>query len=434
MPDKGPAVRLWRKLTKPAGLLSQTASYASFRVLNAALPVLLVPVMTRHLSPADYGVMTSLSLAVSLLAPAVGFGMPLVIRRRYFDRDQIDFDALLISALSVLGVALAVVTPLCLLAHRVFGFGTVAPVEWVFAVLVWVAGLTLQGLLLTLLQLEGRTRAFGLTTSLVTAGNLAVSLVLVVGLQLGWRGRALGPVTAHAAVGVFALWSLRRRIRPGARPTRERIWDALRFAAPTVPMGLLQRGVAATDRLVVIALAGLAIGGEYAVSSQIASVLNIFAQAFITAFQPWLYARLKSDDGVSRVAVVRVLYLALCSLAVGALLLVVAVDLALPWVVGPRFADAGRFVPWLAAAFAVRNGGMLMMAIIVFREKHGRMVLLSVASAVLNYPLSVFMVSRYGPNGAAQATCLIYAFGFLVTWLVATRVQDLPWRRPWSTG
>lgn len=417
-------------LGRPEGLLSQTASYASFRVLNAALPVLLVPVMTRYLSPADYGIMSTLSLTVAMLAPAVGFGMPLVVRRRYFDREEIDFDALLLSTVTVVGVALCVLTPLCLVAHRALGFAGLVPVEWVLAVMVWVAGLALQGLHLTLLQLEGRTRAFGLTTSLVTAGNLVLSLWLVVGLQMGWQGRALGPVVAHAAIGAYALWSLRRRVRPGARPTRERLRDAVRYAAPTVPNGLLQRAVAATDRLVVIGVAGLAIGGEYAVSSQIAGVLNVFAQAFITAFQPWLFARLKRDDEASRVEVVRALYLALSGLAVGAAMLSVVVDWVLPWVVGPRFSEAGRFVPWLAAAFAIRNGGMLLNGIILFRERHARMVILSVVSAAVNYPLSIFMVSRFGPNGAAQATCFIYACSLLVIWIVAARVQRLPWRTP----
>jgi len=420
---------LFKSLSNPRSLLSQTATYGVFRVINMALPILLVPIMTRYMSPEDYGVMSSFTIAVSLTSPLVGFGMLSVIRRRYFDRDEIDFPAYILGTLVIFAMALLTVAPLCFVAHRLLGLGERVPIAWVFVFLLWMTGFTLQGFHITFLQLEGRSRAFGMATVYVTVVNLCVSLVFVVALEMGWQGRVLGPVAAYTVAGGVAIASLARRLRPWPKFNVGYIKDALRYAAPTIPYAMLERAITATDRLVVIAYLGVAVGGEYAVSAQVAGVIGVIVQAFVTAWTPWVYERLKGDAVEGHKAVVRAIYVALGGLLVCGLGVLLVAEYALPFIVGPKFVEAGRFVPWLVAGFTVRSAGLLFMAIVAFREKHAVLGWLSIVSGLLNYPLSVFMVGLNGANGAAQATFAIYAINLVLVLVVALRVQKLPWLR-----
>ena len=56
-------------------LLRQAAVYAASQLGSRAIPFLLLPVMTRYLSPADYGIVTMFLFTAVILEPVVGLGL-----------------------------------------------------------------------------------------------------------------------------------------------------------------------------------------------------------------------------------------------------------------------------------------------------------------------------------------------------------------------
>ena len=77
------------KLTKNS-LFQNTGIYTLTSIINAAIPFLLLPVLTRYLTPEDYGIVSMLALLVSLASPFIGININGAISRQYYNREEVD--------------------------------------------------------------------------------------------------------------------------------------------------------------------------------------------------------------------------------------------------------------------------------------------------------------------------------------------------------
>ena len=68
-------------------LVNSTATYTLANVINSAIPFLLLPVLTRVLAPAEYGVVTMFATVVSVLTAFTGLSIHGAVSVRHFDAD-----------------------------------------------------------------------------------------------------------------------------------------------------------------------------------------------------------------------------------------------------------------------------------------------------------------------------------------------------------
>src|SRR5688572_11776955 len=101
---------VWQLASSP--LISSSGVYVFTNVLSLSLPFFLLPVMTRFLSPEDFGKVAMFTVAVNLTVPLVGFRADSAIGRQYFERDTIDFANyitncfyILLASVTVVGLA-----------------------------------------------------------------------------------------------------------------------------------------------------------------------------------------------------------------------------------------------------------------------------------------------------------------------------------------
>ena len=66
-------------------LLRSSVIYTVSSVINAAIPFLIMPVLTRHLTPADYGIVSMMTVLVGIVSPFVGLNIHGAISVRFFD-------------------------------------------------------------------------------------------------------------------------------------------------------------------------------------------------------------------------------------------------------------------------------------------------------------------------------------------------------------
>ena len=69
-------------------LLKETGIYGFGNVLKKFFGFLLVPIYTRYLAPADYGILDSLGVFVSLSVLIFGLGIPGATKRYFFIADS----------------------------------------------------------------------------------------------------------------------------------------------------------------------------------------------------------------------------------------------------------------------------------------------------------------------------------------------------------
>jgi O-antigen/teichoic acid export membrane protein len=330
------------------------------------------------------------------------------------------------TVLCLLGASTTVVILLALSAGEWLGERVGLGSGWLLAATLASAGHFAAQVRLVLWQARGMPVHYGVLQVLQTVLNLGLSILLVLALDLGWEGRAIG-ISAAAiltgAIGIALLWRCREMV---LQPSVAYARDALRVGIPLIPHVIGGVAIANSDRLVVAGIAGLHEAGIYAAGMQLGMLVAVLADAVVKAVSPWLYASLGKGDAAVQHSIVRLSYLYFAGIAMVAALTV----LATPWLlhlIGRDFRSSGDVLAFVAIGSAF--GGMYLMVVsqIFYARRNEWLSMITLSVGAFNIALTWWLVERRGAVGAAQAFAVSQFLLFVCTWYAASRFCPMPW-------
>ena len=414
-------------------LLGSVGIYLGANILNAAVPFLLMPVLTRVLSPADYGLIAMFGIVLSIVGALTGLSVHGAISVRYFQLEQGPLSQYIGACLAILVASTTVVSLLAVLFGDKIVSLTGLPADWLL-VAVLISGLQfLINIRLVLYQVTGKAIRYGALQISQTMLNAAISLVLILAAGMAWEGRVIGQAVAVVAIGAVALWSLwcggfiRRPVE--LAPT---VRDALKFGLPLVPHTLGALLIVTVDRFVIVEMLGMASAGIYMVALQIGQVVGLLTESFNKAYAPWLMRKLADRETVPRLAIVRGTY----AYFVALMLIAAFIGVLAPWflqiLVGESFQQAGRFVIYMTFGFAFGGCYYMVTNYIFFESKTSLLAVVTAVAGLVNIPLTILLVKRNGLAGAAQAFMLTQLLSFAGTWWLAQKAHPMPWSKAFT--
>jgi O-antigen/teichoic acid export membrane protein len=409
-------------------LLGDTFIYTGANILNAAIPFLLLPVLTRVLTPADYGTVAMFGIVVTIMGAFTGLSVHGAVGVRYFQLDRERMPPYVGACLAIL--AASSVVALCLVAagRRWLESITQVPGDWLLVAVLVSSAQFVINIRLSLWQVQRkavRYGAFQISQSLVNAG---LSLLLVVGLGMAWRGRALGQAVAVTAFMVVALILFLRQAEASRPTTMDDARDALRFGVPLIPHVIGGLLIATTDRFMITNLMDVAQAGIYVVALQMGMVLGLLTDSFNKAYAPYLMGALVREDPARDRKIVRGTYLYFVAVTLAALALGVAAPELLGVLVGERFRSAAGAVLYVAMGYAFEGMYYMVTGYVFFTSKTRYLAVVTIASGAFNVIMTYILIRVNGVPGAAQAFMLSQAMIFFCTWWLAQRFRPMPWR------
>jgi O-antigen/teichoic acid export membrane protein len=414
------------------GLLRSAAVYGVSNILQRAIPVLLLPVLTFYLTAADVGMIAVFTAAVGIATPFVGVNVPYAVRRRYFDTDR-PFQIYVANCLLILAIGTAAATMIVWLLRGPITLVSGLPSQWAVSAVLVAALQEFLMIPLTIWQVTHEPGRYAAVQVWRSVGLAGLTALFVVALGWGWEGAALAMIVTALGFGVaVAAPALRTWIAFRYEPADMR--HAFRYGAGLIPHTLGTMGIRSIDRFVVAYYAGATENGLYWVGYQVGFVVSLVADAFNRAWTPWLYARLKNNDAATDRKVVRLTYIYFAGIAAFAVLLSLAAPVLMPLVLGPAFRDSGRFVSWIAVGFAFNGMYGAVAGFVFYAERTAILSWITGASAAASMALNFLLVPRYGAIGAAQAAAAALLMKFALTWIAAERVRPMPWRLAAARG
>jgi O-antigen/teichoic acid export membrane protein len=424
---EGPVVPApgWRRLSGDALI------YLASAALSALIPFALLPLMTRWLGPADFGVTAGYLALVNLVVLLAGLSTHGLISVVYY-RDGPEalprqvgasFGILALTGLPLLLIAQLAAQPIALY--------TGVTAQWIWTVWLAAYGQCVITIALAVWQTWRRPWRFGATQVGFGLVSAAFSIALVGYVAMGWPGRALGQALAAGLIAGAAIiwltltggvsWSVRRW------PLR----DALVFGLPLVPHALAWVAMSTVDRFALGSAVGPSAVGPYFVAVQMSSVVMVLGAALSQAWLPWLYQRLATGGVGSHRQVVRVTAAILIVLfACGAGLSLLA-PLIVPIVAGPGFEPAVGLLRVLGPAFAFIGMYYFVSAFLFFERRTGLLSTITVCVAIVQAATSFVLAQQAGAAGVAYATLGSFFLYLVLTGIAAHRVHPLPWRYLW---
>jgi len=411
--------------------LRSGAIYAAANVASAAVPFALLPLLTRALTPAEYGDVVSFSLIVVFCMSVAGFNAHAALGVAWFTKPKEEVPGLMGTAI-VLAVGSTVVVALIgagLLVYWPTLFAVTKPGWVVLAAFTAGANVILQ-CRLVLWQSQQRPVANAILQITASLLNLALSLIGVILLGLGSAGRNGGIAAAAVAMALTAVTVSISAREVRFAPRWSQVRELVAFGAPLVLHTLAGVLVATADRWVVAANLGSHALGVYGAGAQLGMVMAIMADAFVKAYGPWIYAKLASKRVQDAYCVVGAIYLAMPTFFVLAALL----GAVLYWLsgvfLGERYAEAVHVLPWFMLGGAFTGVYLCTSVLFFFSARTGLLALTTFSAAVCGTVNTVFLVHWMGTEGAAIGYAITQGLLAAFTSVVAMIAFKLPWLQP----
>jgi O-antigen/teichoic acid export membrane protein len=379
-------------------------------VFNRAVSLVMLPIYTRYLTPADYGVLQLVEMSLDLIAILFGSHLGAGIFRLYQKTDvPAERAAVVSTAFGVVTLAFAAAGAAAYLAapqmsEVVFGSDGHADLVRLASGTLAVQGLVLVPL--SYLQLMKRPGAYVAANSAKLLMQLAMNIALVVVAGMGPRGVIVGNLVANLVLaGVLSAVLLRSA---GVRMSGDVARALLRFGLPFIPTQVASFVVTHGDRFFLQRHGGEASVGIYALAYQFGMLLaRVGYSPFAAAWEPTRFEvanRPDRDQIYARVFIYLNIYL--CTLAVGVSLF--AGDL-LRVIAAPAFHAAGALVPLIALAYVFYGWSSFLNLGILMRERTELVTAATWTAAAVALVGYATLIPPLGRLGAALATVAAYA-------------------------
>lgn len=396
--------------------IKTTTLYSVTAMLGPVVALMLTPLYVASIGVAGYGMVDLVQTVAQLLVPIAVWGLPTTLIARSTDvRATVATPSRMLgSAIVLAGFVASVLSGLCLLLAPLAVSMTHRPEfgELLRVYALSLPGAAVYGVVLALLRLHEqvwRTVVLMLTYVLV----LALSrVVLVVWVDAGVMGMVLALAVTNVVVALLGValswrwWWI--------QPDWADIAQFVRLGAPLLPVSLSVWMLLFIDRWFLVQYVSPLEQGQYALAALVASLMAFLAEPFKQAWQP--VARHQSQPAF--VAWSLTMYCAVALIA-GAVVLTWAPELL--WVIGGTDAHgATPFIAWLIIAPLFSGVVTVVSMPAIQSQRTGLLAWATLAGALTNIGLNMWLIPEYGAQGAAWAT----AVAALVIPLVHVRLHQ----------
>jgi O-antigen/teichoic acid export membrane protein len=421
-----------RRLAGQVARASVIYGIANFGI--RALNFVLLPIFTRYLVPAEYGTVVLAETVATLMVKVLSLGLDASIQRLYFqhvdDKDggvagYVGSVLKFVLATSVAFIVLALVAG-PRLQHLIAPHSGIS-FRYLALALVGITAAQLIQYRLVLDQCEHRPKAYAALSFFTFALTALLTIGLVVVARRGAGGLLLGKLLAGVIVVAVAVFVTRKAM---AAPFRwGYIRESIAIGWPLVPHQLMAMGLISADRFILEHYRGLSEVGIYSMAYNFGMVMSLVTMSLNQAWTPMYYDVARHGEEGRRL---------LGKMCAGLSVVLVTIAcfgalIAGPFVsrlLDPRYAAAGRLVPWIIGAYlAHAMFSFLMASAMQARRSHFLMYASFIALAV-NTLLNFALIPRWGMYGAAWATFAAYIFELLAMYFPAQRIYPIDYDLP----
>jgi O-antigen/teichoic acid export membrane protein len=408
-------------------LFRDTLIYGGSAILSRGLSLIVLPIYTRILSPAEYGVLDMIFVIGSFATLLVVLEINQGLARFYADAETVEAKRRMASTILWFTVAAYTVA---------FGiaFAAAAPLAaWLLGsadldgmLRIGLAGIATNGLFyLTQTQMRYglMSTAFAVVSLFYSLATLSLGVFLGYGLGLGLVGVLWGQFAAAAAASAFGLAALR-----GSYSfvfDRRLLRRMLAFSLPLVPSALATFFTFYSNRLLLNDLEGLDAVGLFGVGARIGGAVVLLTIGLQSSLTPLIYAHYQDETTPGNLAQLTEWFIAaalLCCLGLGLYAWEILALFA-----EPRYAGAAPLVLFLAPATLLGQMYIFFPGIAISKRTKLQLYIF-VTTAVATLLLNWLMIKATGLLGAAVAT-LAASLLFITLWVwTSQRLYPMPLR------
>lgn len=384
-------------------LFSNTLIFAIGTFGSKLLVLLLVPLYTACLSPAEYGTVDLIAQTANLLIPIVTLSAADAALRFTLDTKVLEEQKRIYSSLlTIILIGFAVLAAL---------FPIISSFEYLsgngLLLIVYVFTASLKQLNATFVRALEKVKLYAVDGIITTLTMLLLNILFLIVFKWGIVGYLLAIILSDGISSVFLFLTARlwRYISPKA-PSKALMREMLRYSIPLIPTTLLWLVTSISDRFIITYFHGEAMNGINTVAYKIPTILTTVFTMFSNA---WNMSAITENDSEDRSR----FYTNIFSLnqafmyVMSAGILLLNRPITYIWV-NPAYYEAHRYSPILTIATIFTCFNVFLGSAYMASKKTKRSFWTSLAAGVINIILNFALIPKHGIYGAAIATAVSY--------------------------
>ena len=403
-------------------VISNSIVYTVNNIMLHAINFLLLPLYTKYLTTADYGISNMVSSFNAAATFIITFCLYNAITRFYVDyKDDVEkvksFFGTIICFVIISGfifLTLALVFRNVLMSYLFSGIQffpviLIAVISVVFLCLYNIYQEILKGMQLAM------------KSSIVTLAyffiHLALNIIFVVKCQWGVNGVLLSSLIVNILFVVFMFLDLKSKKLIKFNIDSSMLIESLKYSIPLLPHNLSTQITQLVSKVLINNSNSLSSVGIYSLASHFGTVSDLVQSSVNTAYRPWFFDQmnkgeknLKSDvNTMSDILmwIYGIVFLCLGLFSQEAVLIMTSESYAVAWTV----------VPFIIATYTIKTPYYFYINILFYYKEATKYIFLAtLTGSIINIYLSYQLIPIYGIYGSvfADAIAMILRVGIIV--------------------
>lgn len=386
---------------KQAGVL-----YFIATLFNKGIAFLTIPIFSRILTTADFGIVTTYSSWVDILTVVFSLALYLSIRTAF-----IDFEGKELSYLNTV-ICFTLIFGL-IIGSVVIGvskFTVKVDMIIILAIFQGVASAILNDYMSYLMMKFSYIKR---TLLMVLPNFISVVLALVIIMNnfiaKPYMGRIWPMAIVYIVFGIIICMDIYIKEKP--RIITEQIKYGLKFSLPLVLHGIALNILSQSDRTMITWLVGADQTGIYSLAYSFGMIVTVITTALEGIWVPWFFAKLKTRD-IEEINKQAVNYIKLMTYAMIALIMIGPEIYKI--IADKSYWDGIRIIPPIVLANYMIFAYTLYVNVEHYYKKTAGVTVNTLIAALCNIILNIIFIPQFGYVAAAYTTLASYSIALLL--------------------
>ena len=382
--------------------------YMIGEIIPKMLGLLLLPIMTRYLTPEDYGIIAYVDAIIIFIFVFSVMSLNSYILREYFElKDKVKQEKLIgnfflfliiynfISVFIFIGL-LSLLLNFLDLQFDFFHIMLLALIGNFFEIFSIFPQI--------IYRIQEKAIPYIYFTISKTSLQMGSIIVLLIYLDQGVLSKYYGVLGVNALFAIISLYIVSKNATFSFDMTQ--IKEGLKFSLPLVIGALSFLILDVSDRFILKQYVSLSDLGLYSIAYTLGFAVNVIINGSYKAFEPLLFKEAKQDNFINSFYAIKKQYLFLV-FTTGLLVIMFSQEL-LYFMTSEKFYEAYYLVPFIVLA-AISKGIYMLYAVLLMIQKKTKLLSQAVLlGAIVNIGINLLFMKEYGSIVAAISTFVAF--------------------------
>ena len=411
------------------GVVKSGGIYLLFSLLNRAIPFLLLPLLTRYISPEGFGTVSIIMVITAIAMPILGMCSNAVLFQRFYKMDQLSREYFINDCYKVILINTLLTCVLVIPFSSFIETRLKLGLGWFEVALLCAATGMVTTLTTSLFQIKRQALSYGVFQFANSITNVGFTLILVVVMEMSWIGRVLGILLSSVLVCLFAFYLNWKNSDINLINIKKspQILTIYKLGSALIPSTIAGWGISMSDRLFLTSLTNLEVVGIYAIGVMIAQITDVLLNAMGQAYIPYIFQYGRTEDPKIKIRIVQGVYLAAIVCLLTAFSVTIIAPVIMKLMINSRYHEALPVVGWISFSYAFFSMATPFHSLILSAEKNYVTIYVSIFTLIINLIGNYILIGCFGMTGAAMGNALSAA-AFMLLLMGASLVYN---RMPW---